>query len=142
MNYVVVKDTYIKSLEPILLVQVFSEIANGKPTGVTIIRYLNPTNNPFLDLRISCRICFWTPCIDYSFIFSKDMYMGPHDSRDRRFNFIDDLKKKGYNVDEILLTEKKLVLQLSYTYTLYGKKKKINIQQYKWDSNINQWEIA
>jgi hypothetical protein len=143
MNYVIVKDTFIKSLEPILLVQVVSEVGpDGHATGVAIIHYINPTNNPFIDLRISCQICFWTPCIDYSFIFSKNMYMGPHDSRNRRFNFIDDLKKKGYNIEEILSLGKEMRLQLSYTYTFYGKKKRIDIQQYKWNSRINQWEIA
>ena len=141
MNYIIVKDTFIKSLEPILLIQVVSEV-RPDATGVAIIHYINPTNNPFIDLRISCQICFWTPCIDYSFIFSKNMYMGPHDSRNRRFNFIDDLKEKGYNIDEILSLGKEIRLQLSYTYTFYGKKKRIDIQQYKWNSKINQWEIA
>ncbi len=142
MNYVIAKESFVHTLEPALLIQVVSEINPGSgPTGVTIIRYHNPTNNVFLDLNIFCEICFWTPCIDYSSLFSSHMYMGPHDERIRRFNFTEDLRNKGYDIQEMASSGRQVRLLLSFSYTFSGKKRKYKIQEYKWDHEKRMWDI-
>ena len=71
----------------------------NNPQCLTTIVYNNVTDNIFDDLTINCLIRCGSEIIDYSHLFSKQMYIGPRDQRIRNFNFINDLKQNhGINV--------------------------------------------
>jgi len=95
LNFRILNNSFLKSLEPALLIQVYEEIIDQKKTGRTIIHYVNTSNNYFSDLTIFCYIKIGiNESINYSDLFKDKMYMGPWDGRDRRFNFLEDLEKK------------------------------------------------
>jgi hypothetical protein len=104
---------YLKSLQPALLIQVVTpKVANASGSQQsspqprrTIIRYRNPTNNAFEDLTIYCKVCLGNECVNYNDLFSTNMYMGPYDDRNRRFDIENDLLKKGHNINQLASSE-------------------------------------
>ena len=61
------------------------------------------------------------------------MYMAPKDDRIRRYDIIDDLKKKRHDIQEIISKGNEVQLHLSFTYTFAGELKTVHVQKYKWE---------
>lgn len=101
-NYNIMRSSYLKSLQPALLIQVVTpKVANASGSQQSspqsrrpIIKYRNPTNNAFEDLTIYCKVRLGNECVNYDYLFSANMYMGPYDDRARRFDIENDLLKK------------------------------------------------
>ncbi len=136
----IVQAGYIKTIEPTLLLCV---INNNNPQCPTTIVYNNVTDNIFDDLTINCLIRCGSEIIDYSHLFSKQMYMGPRDQRIRNFDFIKDLKQNhGINVNEIIHSDKNIILDLSFSYTFINKLVIRKVQNYIYNINTNNWDIC
>jgi hypothetical protein len=144
LNYFVLKDGYLKNLEPALWLCAINEtnLQTHTNTGRTIIHYENPTKNPFKDLNIGCEIEVSNQIFNYSHLFTRKMYMGPTDKRDRRFNFIQDLQAKGCNIIQTTQGGIEARLKMSFSYTFNKKFIIEKVQEYRFDHNINGWEIV
>lgn len=144
LNYFVLKDGYFKSLEPALCLQAINETdpKTNTNTGRTIIHYKNPTKNPFRDLSIACEIEVNNQIFNYSHLFIKKMYMGPIDERNKRFNFIQDLLTRGCDIIQITQSGMEARLKMSFSYTFNKKPNSEKVQEYRFDHNINGWEIV
>ena len=149
-NYNIMRSSYLKSLQPALLIQVVTpKVANASGSQQsspqprrTIIKYRNPTNNAFEDLTIYCKVCLGNECVNYDYLFSTNMYMGPYDDRNRRFDIENDLLKKGHNINQLASSGTEVRLVLSFQYSFLEQTITQEVQQYKWDPKIRQWEIV
>jgi hypothetical protein len=144
LNYFVLKNGYLKSLDPALLLCAIDEInpQTHAKTGRTIILYKNPTKNPFRDLNIECEIDVNNQIFNYSYLFTKKMYMGPTDERNRCINFIQDLLSKGCNIFQITQSGMEARLKMSFSYTSNKKIITEKVQEYRFNHNFNGWEIV
>jgi len=143
LNYFVLKDGYLQSLNPALLILAADEtnLQTHAKTGRTVIHYENPTKNPFRDLSIECEIEVNNQIFNYSYLFTKKMYMGPTDKRDMRINFIQDLLAKGCNIIQLTQSGMEARLKISFSYTSNNKLIAEKVQEYRFNQNSNGWEI-
>ncbi len=144
-NYTIMRSAYLKSLQPALLIQVTTEVATAPSSQQprrTVIRYRNPTNNAFEDLSIYCEVRLGNEYVNYDHLFSANMYMGPYDDRSRRFDFENDLLRRGHNIDQLASSGTEVRLVLSFQYSFLQQTITREVQQYRWHSKIRQWEIV
>ena len=143
LNYFILKDGYLKSLNPSLLLLAVDETnpQTHAKTGRTVIRYENPTKNPFRDLSIECEIEVNNQIFNYSHLFTKNMYMGPTDKRVMCFNFVQDLLTKGCNIIQFTQSGMEARLKMSFSYTFNNKPISEKVQEYRFNQNSNGWEI-
>lgn len=149
-NYNVVKQSFMKSLEPSLLMVLapeFTKFKDGKTlpipqkTGRNVIHYENPTNNAFTDLTIKIKLYSNNRYYDVSYLFSENMYMGPHDKRNRVTNFIEEAKKNNLDILQTSRSGSEVKLLLSFSYTFNGERKTYNIQEYIYKPDNMDWDI-
>jgi hypothetical protein len=124
-----------KSLEPSLLLQVVSE------GPMTHFHYKNTSLNTFYDLNIGCKIHYLNQDLDYSWLFDRDMYMAPQDTRIKSFELLKDLLSKGHNIRDYALKGNEVLLLLSFSYTFENEKKEYKIQNYRWNVDFDHWAI-
>ncbi|MBX3037083.1 MAG: hypothetical protein KF758_09225 [Anaerolineales bacterium] len=106
---------------------------NSETVHTTIIHYQNHSNNPFYDLSLSLKISTKNTIVDLSDLFSKNMYMAAHDSRQRNFFTLEELSRHGFDLNSVIKQHQEVILSLAYEYTFNNKKEKINVQEYFWD---------
>ena len=137
----IVQAGYMKTIEPALLLCV---VNNNNPQCPTTIVYNNVTDNIFDDLTINCLIRCGSEIIDYSHLFSKQMYIGPRDQRIRNFNFINDLKQNhGINVvNQVVHSGNDIILDISFSYTFINKLVIRKVQNYKYNIDTVTWDIC
>jgi hypothetical protein len=95
-------------------------------------------------LTINCLIRCGSEIIDYSHLFSKQMYIGPRDQRIRNFNFINDLKQNhGINVvNQVVHSGNDIILDISFSYTFINKLVIRKVQNYKYNIDTVTWDIC
>ena len=100
----------------------------------------------YRQLRVIIRveiILLLVKTANLSDLFRKDMYMTNHDSRQRTFITLDELQKRGFDLESAIEQDQKVVLTLGYKFTFNNKQEEIKVQQYFWDKNNtqNRWTI-
>jgi len=145
MNFYILRSNYLSDVEPSLLIQVPSKFRDEKNNiitpeiGFTQIHYKNTSTKTFTDLRIYCLIIIDGNKYDFSNLFHFPMYLASKDSRNREFNFIEELKKRSFN--KILSKKNNVFLDISFSFSFLGIKKNYPIQKYKYIFNKRVWEI-
>lgn len=143
-SYIHTNFAFVLSLKPSLLIQVTSVNKNSKPPSnipITIIHYQNKTANEFTDLTLNITIRVANREMDISNLFRPKMFMAAHDSRNRRFETLSLLSQRGIDVDSETSAGNPVELKTGYSYTFNKKFEKRNGPEYKWNSDIQCWEI-
>lgn len=145
-SYVQTNSAFILSQRPSLLVQVESlHIQNPNNSNSSLprtrIHYKNTTNNSFDDLSFNITVYTSSRTVDISDLFRREMKMPGFDTRQRTFDPIYELNSRGFNIIQEASQGNEVKLKISYTFTFLNKKEKIEAQEYKWNNNINEWEI-
>lgn len=145
-SYIQTNSAFVDSQRPSLLVQVDSPHMTdpARPAFLrpfTRIHYKNVTGNTFADLSFNIRVFTNDKSVDISDLFRPTMNMPAYDTRQRNFDTIDELQKKGINILEEARPDNKIKLEISYSYTYMGKKEKILAQIYEWDIAKRIWNI-
>lgn len=145
-SYIHTNFAFILSQKPHLLVQVTTQkVVEGNTNNMfplTVVHYVNTTSNPFMDLSFDIKVTAGNRTVDLSDLFTKKMFMAAHDSRDRRFNTLEELGKRGLDINNEVRTGHQVVLKIIYSHTFNQKMEYIKIQEYFWNCNIQQWEIV
>lgn len=146
-SYIITNRAFILSQKPYLylIARNHNKIKRDKNSNefihATQIHYENISNNPFYDLTINVRVSTLNTEVDLSDLFTKKMYMSAHDVRDRNFVTVDELNKRGFNLDSAINENKDILLSLNYTFTFNNKEEIIDVQKYKWDKSRMEWSI-
>jgi hypothetical protein len=70
------------------------------------------------------------------------MYMAGYDRRFRKFEPLRLLQERGVDLNTEKQSGKSVILKLSYNCTFNKKVEAFDIQEYKWNRRIQQWEIV
>lgn len=116
---------------------------NKELVHMTVINYVNNSNNPFYDLSLFIKITTQSTIVDLSDLFAKTMYMAAHDSRQRNFVTIDELKRRGFDLTAVVAQNQQIILTLAYKFTFNNAIEEIKVQEYFWDTSRDKphWTI-
>jgi hypothetical protein len=140
-SYLQTNWAFILSQKPALLLQAIDNLSTSE--HFTRIHYENCSNNPFYDLSIFVKVTTSHTKVDLSDLFTKNMYMAPHDSRDRMFSTVNELKKRGFDLISSAQQNQEIILSIAYEFTYNRKTEVINVQEYFWDTSNQKpsWTI-
>lgn len=146
-SYVHTNYAFILSQRPSLLIWVKSEHRAVSPQDntvvpITFINYQNTTGNSFYDLTLIVKVQAGNRITDISDLFKPNMYMAGHDSRNRWFDTIKLLKERGVDINSETAAGNSVTLSIGYSHTFNRKLETIAVQEYKWNPQIQHWEIV
>jgi len=128
-SYIHTNNAFLISQKPYLLLQVIN--GNMNNNHVTIIRYHNPSSNPFYDLSLFVKVYTSDQTIDLGYLFLSKMYMASYDERTRNFFTFETLTKHDFDIDHVISQKQEIILSLSYGFTFNNEKITIHVQEYK-----------
>lgn len=139
-SYMHTNTAFILSQKPYLLLflgeqEGQSSQENKQMVHMTVINYANNSVNPFYDLSLSIIVSTPNTIVDLSDLFTQKMYMAAHDSRQRNFVTIEELKKRGFNLNSAAEQNQQIILSLAYEFTFNKKREKVKVQEYFWDTS-------
>lgn len=102
---------------------------------MTFINYVNNSDNPFYDLSLSVKVSTPNTTVNLDDLFTQNMYMAARDSRERNFATVDELKKRGFDLNSAAEQNQEIVLSLAYKFTFNKKVEEIKVQEYIWDTS-------
>ena len=143
-SYIHTNFAFVLSQKPSLLIQVTSVHKESQPPSIipiTIIHYENTTANEFTDLTLNITIRVANREVDISELFRPKMFMAAHDRRDRRFETLSLLSQRGIDVNSETRAGNPVELTTGYSYTFNKIIEKRNGPEYKWNADIQHWEI-
>lgn len=108
---------------------------NAEMVHVTVINYVNNSGNPFYDLSLSIKLSTPNTTVDLSDLFTKNMYMAAHDTRQRNFVTVDELRKRGFDLNSAVEQNQQIILSLIYEFKFNKKAEKVKVQEYFWDTS-------
>jgi len=146
-SYLQTNRIFLLGQRPSLLIQVTSDHLNPTPQSentvpFTFIHYTNTTSNEFDDLTILVKLRIGTREIDLSDLFKPNMFMAGHDKRHRRFETLSFLASHGADINKEITSGNQVILSLSYTFTFNSKLEERKGPEYKWNSEIQEWELV
>ena len=152
-SYVYTNYAFILSQRPSLLIWVKSEhravspqdntvVPNNTVVPITFIYYQNTTGNSFYDLTLIVKVQAGNRITDISDLFKPNMYMAGHDSRNRWFDTIKLLKERRVDINSETAAGNSVTLSIGYSHTFNRKLETIAVQEYKWNPQIQHWEIV
>lgn len=145
-SYIQTNHAFVLSQKPHLgLIVENVTINNGTDspqTHGTRIHYNNMTLNPFLDLTIKVMVKNSKATVDLSNLFSSSMFMAGQDRRQRIFSTRLELLSRGFELESEFTAKDIPQLFLSYEFTFQGALETISVQQYVWNVQAKQWQIA
>lgn len=148
LSYVTTNEAFVASQKPILSIAagtfpqtIVRDRESNEEVHATQINYSNPSNNAFYDLNISLMVESGPHQADLSDLFKSNMYLGPHDTRQRNFITKDILLKKNFNIDRFSSEGKEIHMELGFSYTFLGKLESVSVQGYIWSPNRQVWDI-
>jgi len=132
---------------PSLLIQVKSEHNKATPQSensvpVTCIHYNNTTANEFTDLTVLVKLKLSSREIDLSDLFKPKIFMAGHDVRYRRFETLSFLSSRGIDINKETTSGNQVILSPSYNFTFNKKLEERKGPEYKWNSEIQYWELT
>ena len=147
-SYIYTNAAFILSQKPHLLLfvgerEVQRSQENKELVHVTVINYKNNSDNPFYDLSLSIKISTPNTTVDLSDLFTRNMYMTAGDSRERNFVTIDELRKRGFDLNSAAEQNQLIILSLAYEFTFNKEVEKVKVQEYFWDKSKDKshWTI-
>jgi hypothetical protein len=146
-SYLQTNNIFVLGQRPSLLIQITSEHCQPNPQAknkvpFTFIDYTNTTVNEFTDLTITMNLRLSNREIDLSDLFKPKMFMAGHDKRHRRFETIAFLSSRGIDLNKEIATGNQVILSPSYTFTFNKKLEERMGPEYKWNSEIQHWELT
>jgi len=147
-SYIQTNRAFILSQKPYLLLYVAEREVqrsekNKEIVHVTGINYKNNSANPFYDLSLSIKISTPNTTVDLSDLFTRNMYMTAGDSRERSFITVDELKKRGFDLNAAIEQNQIIILSLAYEFTFNKRLETVNVQEYFLDTSKGKvhWTI-
>jgi hypothetical protein len=145
-SYALTNETYLKSQKPSLLIQVKSEHLQPNPqtqstSPFTFIHYKNTSQNEFEDLTIYVKLYVGNRELDLSDLFRPKMFMAAHDQRHRRFETVPFILRRGIDINSETAAGNQVILSTSYFYTYNKKREDRKGPEYKWNAQIQHWEL-
>ena len=146
-SYMQTNRAFLLGLRPFLLIQVKSEHLQPNPQtqGVvpfTFIHYTNTSQNEFNDLTLFVKLRVTNRDVDLSDLFKPKMFMAAHDQRHRRFETLAFLSKRGVDINNETASGNQVILSTYYTYTFNNKIEERKGPEYKWNGQIQHWELT
>jgi hypothetical protein len=145
-SYIITNEAYIRNQKPFLLIQVKSEHLRPNPqiqslVPFTFINYTNTSKNEFEDLTLDVKLNVGNREVDLSDLFKPKMFMAAQDQRHRRFETIPFIAQRGIDINAEAAAGNQLVLSTSYSYTFTKKLEERKGPEYKWNAQIQHWEL-
>jgi hypothetical protein len=144
-SYVQTNKAFMDSKKPSLLIQVKSEhLPPGPqqlPIPFTFIHYKNTSLNEFTDLTIRLTVELGSRTIDISDLFSPKMFMAAHDVRDRKFETVTFFAERGIDINTQAQSGNPVILSTGYQFSFNKRPEKREGPNYKWNPQIQHWEI-
>lgn len=146
-SYIQTNRTFLLGQKPSLLIQVKSEHLQPNPQtqGVvpfTFIHYTNTSQNEFNDLTLIVKLRLSNRDVDLSDLFKPKMFMAAHDQRHRRIETLTFLSKRGVDITNETASGNQVLLSTSYTFTFNKKFEERKGPEYKWNGQIQHWELT
>jgi hypothetical protein len=146
-SYLQTNRIFLLGQRPSLLIQVTSEQLIPIPQSknsvpFTTIHYTNTTSNEFDDLTILVKLTLGSREIDLSDLFKPKMFMAAYDQRHRQFETLSFLASHGVDINKEITSGNQVMLSLSYTFTFNSKLEERKGPEYKWNYEIQRWELA
>ena len=108
---------------------------NAEMVHKTVINYQNKSGNPFYDLSLLIKLSTPNTIVDLGDLFTKNMYMAGHDCRERWFITVDELRKRGFDLNSAVEQNQQIILSLTYIFKFNKKTEKVTVQEYFWDTS-------
>jgi hypothetical protein len=70
------------------------------------------------------------------------MFMAAHDQRHRRIETLTFLSKRGVDINNETASGNQVLLSTSYTFTFNKKLEERKGPEYKWNGQIQHWELT
>lgn len=144
-SYVQTNKAFIDSKKPSLLIQVKSEHQSPgpqqPPIPFTFIHYKNTSPNEFTDLTIRLKVEVGSRTIDISDLFSPKMFMAAHDPRNRRFETVTFFAIRGIDINAEAQSGNPVILSTGYQFSFNKRLEEREGPNYKWNPQIQHWEI-
>ncbi|CAM5206759.1 hypothetical protein OURE66S_01102 [Oligella ureolytica] len=111
-------------------------------TSQSILEYTNITKNKFHNLKIipSIYVGDSEARVLEGLLINQRVMMGC-DSRRKVFSLSDELKKIGFELEELAKHNKKITLKIKYEFTFAQEKREEEVQSYDWDFHSKTWQI-
>ena len=146
-SYIQTNRAFLLGQKPFLLIQVKSEHLQPNPQtqGVvpfTFIDYTNTSQNEFNDLTLFVKLRVANRDVDISDLFKPKMFMAAHDQRHRRFETLSFLSERGIDINNETASGNQVILSTHYTFTFNNKLEERKGPEYKWNGQIQHWELT
>ena len=146
-SYIQTNLAFVLSQKPHLRIKVENlkpKKSEQDPTLVhmTRILYANLTINPFEDLTIHVKVSNSKTSADLSDLFTPKMFMAGSDERQRSFITREELLAHGFEIESEFTSKDIPKLSISYNFTFNGRPEHVSIQQYIWNVESKEWNIA
>jgi hypothetical protein len=139
--------TMVEASRPQLLIQVVNEKRQlqgppAEPVPVTVVHYTNTTGNQFEDLAVHLTVQVGQGRrIELKDLFRNALVMPGHDRRHRWFESKKVLSDHGVDVDSESAKGTTIVVEPGYSYSFRGESQTVRSQRYRWNPQLEQWEI-
>ncbi|MEW6672623.1 MAG: hypothetical protein AB1427_13030 [Thermodesulfobacteriota bacterium] len=146
-SYIQTNQIFLLGQKPSLLIQVESQHLQPNPqtqsvVPFTIIHYTNTSQNEFTDLTLIVKLRISNRDIDLSDLFKPKMFMASRDQRNKRFETLAFLSKRGVDINNETAYGNQVLLIISYTFTFNKELEERNGPEYKWNGQIQHWELT
>ena len=86
-------------------------------------------------MSLSVKVSTKNTIVNLSDLFTKNMYVASQDARQRNFATVEELKKRGFDLNSAVEQHQEITLSLAYEFNFNNKNEEINVQKYVWDSS-------
>ena len=145
-SYVQTNWAFVLSQKPTLLVQVESSFATDQQSPqiqhpLTRIHYRDTSPNSFNNLTFDMQVRKDRKSVNISDLFKKKMRLPAHDTRQRTFRTVEELSRKGLEIEKEAASGNSVFLVIQYSYTFDRRIENVIAQEYRWNQDLRQWQI-
>lgn len=146
-SYIQTNKAFIHSQRPFLLIQVVCKDLAPNPQSQTLvpytfIHYINTSGNEFNDLTMVIKIRVGGREMDISDLFTPKMFMAARDRRHRKFDTLSFLSQRGIDINSEAIAGNPVILSTGYKFSFSNKPEVRKGPEYKWNPQIQHWEIV